>query len=112
MSVVKIADLKNNLSRHLAMVRRGSEITVLDRETPVARIIPFVHGEKAARSVSGRDTTKSAERIADLTRQGVVSPGDAKALATWLDDHLPVEPPAGSPSAVSVLLQMRRENTR
>ena len=41
MNAVKIADLKNNLSRHLLHVRKGGEITVLDRDTPVARIVPF-----------------------------------------------------------------------
>jgi prevent-host-death family protein len=115
--IVKIADLKNNLSRHLARVRRGGEITVLDRDTPVARIVPFVHGEKPDRARPGiaeSDTIERgiAARIADLTRQGVLSPGDPKAVATWLEDHPPVRLPAGSPSAVDVLLQMRRDSTR
>ena len=42
MQVVKIADLKNNLSRYLARVRRGGELTVYDRGTPIARIVPFL----------------------------------------------------------------------
>jgi prevent-host-death family protein len=107
---IKIADLKNNLSRHLARVRRGGEITVLDRDTPVARIVPFVHGEKTTRA--GSDRSAGAERIADLARQGVLSPGDPQALAAWLEDHRPGRLPKGSPSAVDVLLQMRRESTR
>jgi antitoxin (DNA-binding transcriptional repressor) of toxin-antitoxin stability system len=41
MSNVRIADLKARLSEHLRAVRNGSTLTVLDRETPVARIIPF-----------------------------------------------------------------------
>ena len=40
-SQVRIADLKAHLSEHLRMVRRGHEITVLDRDTPVARIVPI-----------------------------------------------------------------------
>ena len=34
------ADLKPHLSAHLRKVRRGQTLTVLDRETPVARIVP------------------------------------------------------------------------
>lgn len=42
MTDVRIADLKARLSKHLRAVRNGGTLTVLDRETPVARIIPFV----------------------------------------------------------------------
>jgi prevent-host-death family protein len=42
MSDVRIADLKARLSEHLRSVRNGGTVTVLDRDTPVARIIPFV----------------------------------------------------------------------
>ncbi len=111
MQNIKIADLKNNLSRHLARVRRGGEITVLDRETPVARIVPFVHGDATTRA-AGRDTTATDERIADLTRQGVLSPGDPQAVARWLDEHQPIQLPTKGKSAVDVLLQMRRESRR
>jgi prevent-host-death family protein len=38
---VGIADLKSRLSEYLRKVRAGRSITVLDRETPVARIVPF-----------------------------------------------------------------------
>jgi prevent-host-death family protein len=37
---VRIAELKARLSHHLRTVRRGETITVLDRDTPVARIVP------------------------------------------------------------------------
>jgi prevent-host-death family protein len=38
---VGIADLKARLSEHLRRVRGGESITVLDRDTPVARLVPF-----------------------------------------------------------------------
>ena len=41
MSKVGIADLKANLSRHLRKVRGGRTLTVLDRETPIAQIVPY-----------------------------------------------------------------------
>jgi prevent-host-death family protein len=113
MDAVKIADLKNNLSRHLARVRQGREITVFDRDTPVARIVPFVPGAATSAHGSSRgDVSDVAERIAELTKQGVLSPGDSQALATWADDHRPVRLLATGASGVDVLIQMRRESTR
>lgn len=37
---VRIAELKARLSEYLRAVRRGETIAVLDRETPVAQIVP------------------------------------------------------------------------
>ena len=38
---VKIADFKSHLSEHLRAVRRGHEIIIKDRETPIARVAPY-----------------------------------------------------------------------
>lgn len=40
MKSVRIAELKSRLSEYLRAVRNGETITVLDRETPVAQIVP------------------------------------------------------------------------
>ena len=40
MKRVKIAELKDQLSRHLREVERGGEVEVTDRNRPIARIIP------------------------------------------------------------------------
>ncbi len=40
MKQVRIAELKAKLSEYLRAVRRGETIEVLDRETPVAQIVP------------------------------------------------------------------------
>ena len=40
MKQVRIAELKARLSEHLRAVRRGETIAVLDRDTPVAQIVP------------------------------------------------------------------------
>jgi prevent-host-death family protein len=37
---VKIAELKDQLSRHLRAVERGAEVEVTDRGRPIARIVP------------------------------------------------------------------------
>ncbi|HYM90245.1 MAG TPA: type II toxin-antitoxin system prevent-host-death family antitoxin [bacterium] len=40
MKQVRISELKAKLSEYLRAVRRGETIAVLDRETPVAQIVP------------------------------------------------------------------------
>src|SRR5437763_5976372 len=40
MKTVRIAELKSRLSEYLRAVRNGETIAVLDRETPVAQIVP------------------------------------------------------------------------
>ena len=40
MKQVRIAELKARLSEYLRAVRRGESIAVLDRDTPVAQLVP------------------------------------------------------------------------
>ena len=40
MKQVRIADLKARLSEYLRAVRAGQSIAVLDRDTPIAQLIP------------------------------------------------------------------------
>jgi prevent-host-death family protein len=40
MTTVRIAELKARLSEYLRRVRRGDILTVLDRDTPIACIVP------------------------------------------------------------------------
>jgi prevent-host-death family protein len=46
MRTVRIAELKARLSEHLRYVRRGHVVTILDRDTPVARVVPLEHPER------------------------------------------------------------------
>jgi prevent-host-death family protein len=41
MSKVGIADLRAHLSEYLRKVRAGRTLTVFDRQTPIARIVPY-----------------------------------------------------------------------
>jgi prevent-host-death family protein len=38
---VKVAELKARLSAYLRAARRGHPITVCDRDTPIARLVPY-----------------------------------------------------------------------
>ena len=55
MSKVGIAELKARLSHHLRKVRGGRTLTVMDRNTPIARILPY---EDSARLEVRRATRK------------------------------------------------------
>lgn len=37
----KIADFKSKLSAYLKQVRQGGEVVIMDRYTPVARVVPI-----------------------------------------------------------------------
>lgn len=41
MKRVGIAELKAKLSEYLRYVRRGDSLTVVDRSSPIARIVPY-----------------------------------------------------------------------
>ena len=41
MKSVNIARLKAELARYLRAVKDGEEVIVLDRQTPIARIVPY-----------------------------------------------------------------------
>lgn len=60
MHVVNIAKLRGHLSTYLKRVRRGEEILVRDRNTPVAKLVPLSESETYD------------ERIVRLAAQGVV----------------------------------------
>ncbi len=47
MKTVGVAELKSKLSEYLGRARRGHGITVLDRQTPIARIVPYEPGAPA-----------------------------------------------------------------
>ena len=44
MKTVRVADLKGHLSEHLRSVQRGHALVVLDRNTPIAQIVPCPNG--------------------------------------------------------------------
>jgi antitoxin (DNA-binding transcriptional repressor) of toxin-antitoxin stability system len=45
MKSAKISQFKAELSKYLRYIRRGEEVLILDRETPLARVIPFKQEE-------------------------------------------------------------------
>jgi prevent-host-death family protein len=70
MRAVNIGDLKNNLSRYLNEVRRGSEVVIKDRNRPIARIVPI------------STTADDEDELLELIAEGAVR-------APRIDDALP-----------------------
>lgn len=78
MKGVGIADLKARLSEHLRLVRKGRTLTVLDRDRPVARIVPYT-----AEPIEIRRATR---RLRDLELPPAPSVA-TDSLSVLLDDR-------------------------
>jgi antitoxin (DNA-binding transcriptional repressor) of toxin-antitoxin stability system len=64
MSTVGIADLKSRLSEHLRKVRAGRSLTILDRETPIARLVPWQPGVTDLRIRRPASNAPKLQRVA------------------------------------------------
>jgi prevent-host-death family protein len=62
MRTAKISDLKAHLSAHIRYVKRGQDVLILDRNTPVARLTRVANNDDYD------------ERIRRLIAKGVLSP--------------------------------------
>ncbi|MDE0136576.1 MAG: type II toxin-antitoxin system prevent-host-death family antitoxin [Acidimicrobiaceae bacterium] len=89
-NAVSVSELKANLSHYLRQVRRGGEIQVTDRGTPVARLVPASEPED--------------EHLSRLINSGVLRAGQGDAAAV-LD-----EPPLQIPTSLAEALASERED--
>jgi len=97
MKKASVADMKNNLSKYLRYVRRGGRVTIYNRDTPVAELVPA----RAAQDDEPSD--RLAANVARLAREGIVRRGSGKVAVELLDA------PEGEPSGVlEALLEERR----
>lgn len=55
MNKAKVSELKARLSSYLAEVKRGETITVCERQTAIARLVPY---EEDDRELKARDAVK------------------------------------------------------
>ena len=66
MKRAKIADLKNNLSRYLDHVRGGGSVLVLDRDRPIAEIVPL--REASSKAAADDEHLRHLERLGLIRR--------------------------------------------
>ena len=78
MTKVRIAEMKSRLSEYLRSVRKGRTVTVLDRDTPIAQIVPY-----GLEAIEVRRATRRLRDL-DLPRRPA-APTDSVALL--LDDR-------------------------
>ncbi len=95
MREANIAQLKNNLSRYLALVRQGESVRILDRHVPVAQIVPIGH------ATGGRPA--GAEALAEMERKGLIRRGSGRIDPEILDR----DPPGRSSGVLRALLEER-----
>ena len=97
MKDARISELRDGLSRFLALVRKGEVVRILDRDVPIAQIVPI----QAAFS-----RPLGEEALADLERKGLIRRG-RRAIP---DDVLKKDPPGRPVGALDALLQERRRS--
>jgi antitoxin (DNA-binding transcriptional repressor) of toxin-antitoxin stability system len=96
MKAVNVAELKNQLSRYLRMVRGGESLLVRDRDEVIARIDP-------AGGHAGRGEGDAETRLAELEARGVIRRGRGSVT------ELLARRPKVSVDAVRALLDEREE---
>lgn len=97
MKKANVAELKNRLSHYLSRVKRGETVLVMERSTPVARIVPA-----AAPSQMNPDETEGW--LKRLEANGVLRVGVRKGLPDVVRNVPAGKRPVG---AVKTLLEDR-----
>ena len=82
MRTAKISELKAKLSAHIEYVKRGEEVLILDRNIPVARLVPVAPVEEYG------------ERERRLIAKGILSPPKVPRVEgdEWPDPPGPMIP--------------------
>ena len=99
MRVANLADVKDDLSRFVALVRRGGRVRILVRGVPAADLVPVEVAE-------GTSADEEAA-LAALAKQGLVRPGRRMSAADQRELDRP-GPRVRGGRAVEVLLAERR----
>lgn len=98
MKKANIAEIKNRLSHYLELVKRGETVLVMDRKTPVARIVPVPHPAHMS-----SDEEKAWLRR--MEEKGILRVGPMKGVPEILNTPPPGKRPVG---AVEALIEDRR----
>jgi prevent-host-death family protein len=92
MTVVSVSELKAHLSRYLREVRRGGEVQIVERGTPVARLV----------AVGPADGGLEEEARSRLVSDGILRAGDGRILEALK------EPPLELPVSITAALDEER----
>lgn len=91
---IGVRELRQYASTYLKRVKEGESITVTERGTPIARLVPI--GDEAA------------DWRREWIEQGRMTPGDRSEPFSWRD--LPrFDPPPGTDSSEDLIDEIRRD---
>jgi len=91
MQTVNVAELKNNLSHYLRLVRQGNEITIKDRNRVIARIVPAAPSadyEEELLELAAQGKVKLPETPPDPNLWRVIKPAKLKTKGKAVSDLL------------------------
>jgi len=97
MKVVQIAEAKTQLSSHLAYVKRGGTIRIVDHDRPVADLVP----------VQPDNDVDDAALLASLEKRGLLRRGKGGPIPA---DLLRPGPAGNRPGVLDALLEERRNS--
>ena len=60
---VKIAEFKTRLSEYLRDVRNGQELIIKDRQTPIARVLPYSPLNKRLQTIGATVSLKQIDQL-------------------------------------------------
>ena len=97
---VSISEIKNRLSYYLRLVRGGEQIEILDRKTPLARIIHVSQSETQANETPW---------IKEVERLGIVMPPQKKGFPRELiaEENVVLTRRTAKASVLEALLEER-----
>ena len=93
MKRVNVSGLRKDLSRYLREVRHGEEVLVMDRQTPVAKLVHASASDAA---------TSDTDLLSRLVERGVLASPRSKLRADFFTDM-----PATKHSAAEAILDER-----
>ena len=97
-----ISMVRNHLSHYLRAVRRGETVEILDRDVPIARVVPI------APPKPGAPKADEEAWLSRMEKKGILKRGTGKPLPDSFFENFP---PKGEPlpsSAVEAVLDERR----
>jgi len=94
-----VSETKNRLSHFIRLVRGGEEVEIMDRDTPVARI---VHVSKSS------DTHRKASWVGEAVRLGLIRPPKKQGVSPEVVKGGSI--PAEGGEVLQALLEEREES--
>ena len=98
-----MTEIKNRLSYYIRLVRGGEQIEILDRKTPLARIVGITNLH---------DTGKDASWVKRMQDLGIVKPPDMKKTKSEFTNQKGIVKAEGSSSGVLDALVEERDAGR